>query len=116
MKYNATPGSCEIFAAGEVEDYTVVIAPAPNTVDVGNPYEQSTFGFEIYPNPVREKIHIVTTDLPDEFEITIQDVNGRVMMQSSNTDQLDVSMMPSGVYLLGVSANGEVIIRKFIRE
>lgn len=116
MKYNSNPTSCEVFASGEVEDYTIQIAATPSAgASVETPV-QSTFEFDVFPNPVNGILFITMDILPELFEVTVQDMNGRMIMENMNVDRIDVSNLQGGVYLLRISANGEVVTRKFIKE
>ncbi|MFM1745738.1 MAG: Secretion system C-terminal sorting domain, partial [Bacteroidota bacterium] len=72
--------------------------------------------FEVYPNPVHEIVFINTDQLPEAYEVIIQDVNGRVVMQAGTVDRMDVSQLQRGIYLFRISANGELVTRKFIKE
>ncbi|MFM1746090.1 MAG: hypothetical protein RLZZ630_2027, partial [Bacteroidota bacterium] len=82
MKYNSNPTSCEVFASGEVEDYTVQIQATPGArLSTGSDHKAG-FEFEVYPNPVHEIVFINTDQLPEAYEVIIQDVNGRVVMQA----------------------------------
>jgi hypothetical protein len=116
MKYNSNPTSCEVFTSGEVEDYTIQIAATPNAGASVEPVEQTGFEFEVYPNPVSEVLHISMDNRPDAYEVFIQDMNGRLVMQSTDVDRLDVSQLQRGVYMVRITVNGEVVTRKFIKE
>jgi hypothetical protein len=116
MKYNSNPTACETFASGEVEDYTVQIQATPGArLSTGSDHKAG-FEFEVYPNPVHEIVFINTDQLPEVYEVIIQDVNGRVVMQAGTVDRMDVSQLQRGIYLFRISANGELVTRKFIKE
>jgi hypothetical protein len=116
MKYNSNPTACETFASGEVEDYTVQIQATPGARLSSGPDQKAGFEFEVYPNPVHEIVFINTDQLPEIYEVIIQDVNGRIVMQAGTVDQIDVSHLQRGIYLFRISANGELVTRKFIKE
>lgn len=67
----------------------------------------------IFPNPVSSQLSIVNNKLIDE--VTIHDLQGRVVMSmkvfTSNTD-VDVSMLRSGIYVVSVSSDQQLIRQK----
>lgn len=59
-------------------------------------------GLEVYPNPVSDVLSVTTT-AAHPLPITLMDVKGNVMRSltlAAGTGQLDVSGLPSGIYLL----------------
>jgi len=72
--------------------------------------------FSIYPNPASESL-VISDKRPGKKEIEIYDLFGRIIFQSTITNQqstisIDVSKLSSGIYFL--KAENEV--RKFVRE
>lgn len=66
----------------------------------------------IYPNPVRQNLHVVLSDQTDlEYTLTLRDLRGgfmRVRQQMrSGTYVMDMARFPAGVYLLEVEAAAE---------
>ncbi|MDZ4822473.1 MAG: T9SS type A sorting domain-containing protein [Flavobacteriales bacterium] len=70
-------------------------------------FQISDFGFQIWPNPVADQLHI-SFDVPvnDMSSIAILDVTGRVVMKdervnmNTNSFSIDVSNLPAGCYQL----------------
>ncbi len=63
----------------------------------------------IWPNPASEYITIDTGDLlfsGDAF-ITIMDLSGRELKKTILTERIDISSLPSGVYIIITSLNGK---------
>jgi chitodextrinase len=112
MKYNASPTSCEIFADGEVEDYTVNISLTAKIDETSN----TEISFNLYPNPVKgDVLNISNLDIVSEYRIFNmlgqQIGNGKIENQSIN-----VGSLTSGTYLIEVSnANGKSS-KRFIKE
>ncbi len=76
-------------------------------------YESSSLS--IYPNPVKNTLHIA--DLNDNTiqNITIFDQMGRqVIRQNTNTNTLNVSTLPSGIYIIQVTLDKGVFSDRFI--
>jgi hypothetical protein len=63
-----------------------------------------------YPNPVTGLLHLSSSDLDAE----IYDLNGRLLLKQADNDQIDVSMLTSGIYLILIKQNEEVSVSKLI--
>jgi carboxypeptidase T len=75
----------------------------------------SSFG--IYPNPVHDELHINTQK--EGYAIEIYNMVGQILVSKPDNDgaqNLDVSPLPSGVYLIAVKSEGFREIRKFIKK
>ena len=72
-------------------------------------------GFKLYPNPVTDgKLYIITADKAPK-KILIYDVFGtRVMQTTLLRDELNVSELVAGVYVLRVYENDQMATRKLI--
>ena len=77
--------------------------------------------FNIYPNPVNDRLYIETQTLTQTLAIEVYDVYGRIQnLSNSATQQLsnsiNVANLNSGVYFLKVvTANGEVV-KRFVKK
>ena len=73
----------------------------------------------LYPNPANDKI---TIQMPEPFykgQISIQNLNGQIIMQQPITSpsvQIDVSTLPCGVYVVKVMGGNGVIMRELVKE
>ncbi len=82
------------------------------------------FDFSVYPNPVVEKLIIKTsTQLSEkDFEFTITDVNGRLIMaeleSGGKLSEIDVADLENGFYFLQIRdlKTGFVICKKLVKE
>lgn len=72
-------------------------------------------GFKLYPNPVTDgKVFISTTENSPK-QISIYDVLGTQVLETSITgDELFISELDAGVYVLRVFQNNKVATRKLI--
>ncbi len=112
MKYNASPTSCETFADGEVEDYTVNInATARDEVASNN-----IVAFNLFPNPVKgDVLNISNLDLDSTYRIfnMMGQELGRGVIEN---ESINVGSLASGTYLIEVSnANGSTS-KRFIKQ
>ena len=63
-----------------------------------------------YPNPTTGNIY-----LSEPANITLTDLSGNLLLEEKNTNQLDISALPAGIYFLNVGENNLQIV-KVIKE
>ncbi|MBP6557724.1 MAG: T9SS type A sorting domain-containing protein [Flavobacterium sp.] len=112
MKYNASPTSCETFADGEVEDYTVNITATARFEE--NPTK--TVSFNLYPNPVKgDVLNIANLDTEASFRIfnMMGQELGKGKIENNN---VFVGSLKAGTYLIEVSNGTSTNTKRFIKE
>jgi len=70
-----------------------------------------------YPNPADENLNLVITDLSQDVDLEIYDLEGRKIRKqiiNTETSKLDVSHLAQGVYVLNMRTDGCNVIRKKI--
>lgn len=125
MKYNAQATSCEAFAYGEVEDYTVNITnsaasmtTASNNLSaevLGN--EDNIANYSLYPNPVQDKLNVNIKNIDNSKGIQIYSSNGALVRSISSGKEIntiDVSSLEKGMYILKANTVKEPISVNFI--
>ena len=116
MKRGSNASSCETFAKGEVEDYTVTILPGKQS-QLNN---STTSKIEVYPNPAKDLINVNLTEFEGVNTLTCYDINGQLMKNmivSSEVIQLNISEFPSGIYyMISTNEKGETKNAKFIKQ
>jgi hypothetical protein len=76
--------------------------------------ESTKNNVQVYPNPGVNVIHVTGVDNPT---VTVYNMAGSVMIQSSNTNSLDLQELLKGVYFIHVqNPAGEVSRIRFIKE
>jgi hypothetical protein len=78
--------------------------------------EFTKFDFSIYPNPVTNILNISN---PNNFEIknlSIIDINGRVVKNQSDLSQINVSDLNAGVYFVTIESTDGKTTKKFIKQ
>ncbi len=61
-------------------------------------------GISIYPNPATSKWQLrFTQQKPNNFEVKLSDINGRLLSTHTNTDVIDASTLASGAYNIEVT-------------
>jgi len=117
MKYGSTPNSCEIFANGEVEDYTVTFSAAPLA-----PIAQSQTNdlkLELYPNPANTVLNIKVTSVSEKVNVKVYSVLGVIIDDFNTSDKittLQLGKFAKGLYYIGVDDGISTTLKKFIRE
>lgn len=117
MKTGGAPTTCEVFANGEVEDYTVNFgnAPAaPAAVSVG-----SNLNLEIYPNPANDVLNVVVTGNANAVNIKVYSALGVIIKDFNAKDRsttINLSNFSKGIYYIGVDDGVKTALKRFIRE
>ncbi len=71
---------------------------------------------QLFPNPVSDVLKVQGLS-SHEFILRITDFSGRELLQSENQEEIDVSQLPSGIYLAKLLVGDErIIIKKFVRQ
>ena len=76
--------------------------------------EESAKYFNIYPNPTSEFLNIVSTKY-DIQKVHIYDLSGKQILSESKS-RIDVSKLPSGVYMLIIKTQEGNKNFKFIKQ
>ena len=70
--------------------------------------------FTLSPNPATTILHITTTE--KNYQAEIYDLTGRTYPTIPSKDQIDVSNLPLGIYLLRLKNEKSSVVKKFIKE
>jgi hypothetical protein len=79
--------------------------------------QQQPTALSIYPNPVKDELHIVSNDT--HFEYQVMDLFGRIWMQgesSSNRLSILIPHLLKGNYILRIQTDADIETVKFIKE
>ena len=76
--------------------------------------EENEVAFNIYPNPVNDKL-VIETEATIE-EICIYDAFGRLMEKVNETTTIDVSEYNAGVYIMKVRTDNGEIVKRFVKK
>lgn len=76
--------------------------------------------WSVYPNPANNYLNISLENLQtDKIEYMIYDTSGRLLQNSilsTENEQIDVSVLSAGVYILELSLNGQKAKKQFIKQ
>lgn len=87
---------------------------AVELIGLGDEIEKE-YGINIYPNPMSDKLNIVSKDKIKSIEI--YDIMGRKRIYGeSNANSLDVSSLEKGVYIIAINLEGKVLRHKIIKK
>ncbi|WP_225035727.1 T9SS type A sorting domain-containing protein [Winogradskyella sp. SM1960] len=93
-------------------------------IDLGAYEYNSTLGLDdevfvsrvkLYPNPGSDKLFIKTTE--QVAQLSIYNINGQLVKQAYKvTNGVDVSQLPTGLYMVQIKTNNNTITQKFIKN
>ena len=67
----------------------------------------TTYYVKVYPNPTNDKLNI---EAPKGISVNLVDLQGRLLLQQKEADQIDMSQYATGVYILQfVNSDNEII-------
>ncbi|WP_115461033.1 T9SS type A sorting domain-containing protein [Winogradskyella aurantiaca] len=99
--------------AGEFFGTVQVYPRAPNEVLSNDEFEIRDFS--IYPNPVENGLVNIVHQGSTELDITVYDILGKEILDTQvSNNQIDVSDLKSGLYILRISDNGNSITKKLV--
>lgn len=103
----ALRGGIELFAVRPMEFSISISQPTSIT-------KQSSISFQLYPNPAKTKVFISCVE-PIEA-VSIYDITGKTIAIYLDTNDLDVSLLPSGMYHVEVVTKVGSAITKLLVE
>ncbi len=133
MKYNANPSACEVFARGEVEDYSINIVNGSavkmsneniksdsveekNSTTLNAKEEVVELSFKLYPNPAKDGV-IYFSELTNNSSYKIFNQFGQQLAQGTiENDRINISSLATGIYFVQVTNNSSVGVKRFIKE
>ena len=126
MQYGSAPLPCGVYARGETEDYTVIIA-TPLTGKGGSRLQSETqqSDFKIFPNPVSSIATISFDAMSNEnISISIMDATGRIIKNIANENiragkneiDIDVSDMKCGIYFCKIFSSQKMETMRLIKN
>lgn len=124
MKFNSAATACETIRYGEVEDYTVVIsdnAPAALSNELFTDVLEKNNGksdYSIYPNPVKDKLNL-NLDIHNAVDVSIYSTSGVLLISkklNNEGEEIDVSELKEGSYIIIVNGERELLREQFIKK
>lgn len=81
---------------------------------VNNHYDNRQSMFKIYPTLANNFIHIETENV-DDLNVQIFDGMGRMLIEQSVTNTIDISTLPKGQYFIKVLVDGNWFTERFVK-
>jgi hypothetical protein len=83
--------------------------------------QQALTAFYVYPNPVKEVLHISKAELGQSIDaIAIIALDGRMVLEqkqiNTNLPQVDVASLPQGMYLCKITSGSKTQNLKFLKQ
>jgi len=102
------------FGSGRIDALAAVNAVGDDGIE-----EIDNQGIMVYPNPASDVIYINYSPVEVRFiasQIKILDINGQLMNVHVQNDQIDISDLPNGVYLLKIESSDGIFYEKLIKK
>lgn len=104
-------GPATLTAIGWTYGYTDTATISVTIYGIG--MEESSFVYSIYPNPANNVLYIQTTPFATGVTFNILDLSGREVLKGTlHTNNIDVSSLASGSYLLNIQSGQNVAIQR----
>ncbi|WP_299128999.1 T9SS type A sorting domain-containing protein [uncultured Winogradskyella sp.] len=114
LVFRSTEGTVVVNSLGVNDSFSTSEALITNTLSVDNT-EERLESVKLYPNPVKDMLHI---ELPTNMVIeslTFIDVNGRTVLESKN-NIVNTNQLESGFYSVIINTEVGYTVRKFIKQ
>ena len=101
---------------GRIDDFTVWTKALDVTAGIDENFS-ITSDYSVFPNPA---VDIININAPDNlnYEATIFDLQGRLIISTTNQSVIDVQTLPQGMYLIVIKDldSGQKVIEKIIKR
>lgn len=108
----AEPGNLEM----AVDEFGVVSGTTTYTTTITSLSENTLKGLLLYPNPVFDQLNVIA-HVP--VMLRLSDLNGQTLLFEQNNDtnhQIDLSKVPSGIYMLEIIGEKAVVVKRVVKR
>lgn len=70
----------------------------------------------IYPNPTNGIVTISGNRMTNYFRVVVNNLIGQKIVELTNSNQVDLSMLPTGMYIIEVFGNGKTFKSKVVKQ
>ena len=117
-----TADACEISAQTKSASVETPVGSIRSNIVTNNPngptgleYVNVNDFVQIYPNPVKDELRIANNELKIS-KIAIVDLAGQTINQFNDTNLINVSHLPTGIYFIRIETDSGIVTKKFIKE
>jgi len=93
-----------------VDTVIITVNAVTNTINI-----QNNNLISIYPNPFNNYINIENNNVKI-IELSIIDINGKVILQSKNCNKLNTEKLRAGIYFCKIKTSNTIIVNKLIKQ
>ncbi|MCC6383573.1 MAG: T9SS type A sorting domain-containing protein [Bacteroidia bacterium] len=109
-----TSGLITFSNASDAEQAPILnITYGPQLVSVNEPYSGTSLS--VFPNPVSDILYF-KHPLNSDYRVELTDLSGRLLIHDSNVNQLPVSKLTKGTYLLRIITGTDTSVSKIIKH
>ncbi|RZJ59418.1 MAG: T9SS type A sorting domain-containing protein, partial [Flavobacterium sp.] len=88
-----------------------------NSIALGSSKFEAGAGLILYPNPVKDILHLQATDATGIIDYSIYNMLGKLLDKSTGDSlKVDVSDFSSGIYNVHINTNKGTLSKKFVKE
>ena len=95
------------FGSGRIDALAAVNAVGDDAIE-----EIDTQIIKVYPNPAKDIVNVVC----ENDKIQLMDINGQLLMVDVTNNQIDISTLPNGVYLIKIESPDGVFYEKLVKK
>lgn len=97
-------------ATGQISDDIDWAKVTPSAASI----TENDIDFDIYPNPVNNKLSIATNEKVDELIVT--NIVGKTVLSNQNQNNINVQSLVKGNYFITVKSGTKVATQKFVKQ
>ncbi|MBO4581261.1 MAG: T9SS type A sorting domain-containing protein [Bacteroidales bacterium] len=97
--------------ANDADDAVSIVLAYRTTVGIA---ESQMKNISVYPNPVMNKLYI--GGLTAQSKASLYDILGNCIIAETTDNNIDMSALPAGIYMLRIAEGNKIITRKVIKK
>ncbi|MDD3878186.1 MAG: T9SS type A sorting domain-containing protein [Bacteroidales bacterium] len=90
-----------------------------SVIHTGTLFTEKSSCIITYPNPAKDKVYIIATDLNNNKTISIHNIQGQLLLQQPIQQvktEIDISAIAKGIYFIKVDSEAGSAVRRFVKE
>jgi hypothetical protein len=70
----------------------------------------------LFPNPARDQLNISGRENATPLQCSLYDLRGKLMLKINATTQIDISLLPAGMYIVKALQGEKEFVGRFVKE